>query len=290
MIVSRLIGGLGNQMFEYAAGRALAFRHRTELQLDTTQFDIDPLRSYALQPFRIEASVLTREQSARLGLKAPAASKLGRLLERLGGAPRIPLVKEKRYEFDPQVLEAPPTCCLQGYWQSPKYFAAAEPQIRAELVVREPLGGENLAMSRLMGGCASVSLHVRRGDYVDNANTNRYHGVCGPEYYAAAEALLRERCGELRLFVFSDDPDWAQENLRFASPVTIVRHNGSQRDYEDLRLMSGCRHHVVANSTFSWWGAWLCPQADKIVVAPRNWFGEAAHSSADLVPDAWIRL
>ena len=216
--------------------------------------------------------------------------KIGRVLARLSGPPKLPLVKERRYEFDADVLEAPQTCCLQGYWQSPKYFSDAEAQIRREFVVRDPLAGANLEVSRQIGACTSVSLHVRRGDYVDNAHTNRYHGLCGPQYYAAAEALLRERCGDLRLFVFSDDPDWAEANLRFASPVSVVRHNGALRDYEDLRLLSLCRHHIIANSTFSWWGAWLSSHADKIVVAPRQWFGQAGHSSADLVPDQWLRL
>src|SRR5476649_2828572 len=115
MIVTRLIGGLGNQLFQYAVGRALALKHRTDLRLDVTQFETDPLRTYALQPFKIEGTLLSREESRALGLKALPASKLGRVFARLAGPPKIPLVKESRFEFDPAVLDAPPTCCLQGY-------------------------------------------------------------------------------------------------------------------------------------------------------------------------------
>jgi hypothetical protein len=92
------------------------------------------------------------------------------------------------------------------------------------------------------------------------------------------------------LFVFSDDPDWVEANLGFQSPFIVLRHNGPEGDYEDLRLMSLCDHHIIANSTFSWWGAWLCPKSDKIVIAPRNWFQDASHSTADLIPEEWIRV
>jgi hypothetical protein len=179
---------------------------------------------------------------------------------------------------------------LQGYWQSPKYFASIEPEIRTELKLREPLAGENLAVVNKIDTSLAVSVHVRRGDYVTSVTTNQYHGTCGPEYYLAAEALLRQRLGEPTLFIFSDDPDWAAHNLRFESPTVIVRHNGPKRDYEDLRLMTLCKHHVIANSTFGWWGAWLCANPDKIVVAPRNWFRDASHSTADLIPEDWIRV
>jgi Glycosyl transferase family 11 len=290
MIVSRLLGGLGNQLFQYAVGRALAIKHKTELRLDTSAFAAYPLRSYALGHFNIEGSVLSDNERQRLRIVDPPVSRFDRLIRRVAGGSGIPVIKERSYEFDPKVLDAPETCYLDGYWQSPKYFSTIDLQIRNELTVCDPLLGRNRDLAEQMNHGASVSLHVRRGDYVSNPHTGRYHGTCGPEYYQAAEELLRQRFGTLRIFVFSDDPDWAESNLQLRSPATVLRHNGPDKDYEDLRLMTYCKHHIVANSTFSWWGAWICARSDKIVIAPRDWFREAPLTSKDLVPDSWIRL
>jgi hypothetical protein len=179
---------------------------------------------------------------------------------------------------------------LKGYWQSPKYFAPIENMIRRDLRVRTPLSGENKAIAGRIGDSVAVSLHVRRGDYVTSEITSQYHGTCGAEYYYKAEQLLRDRLGRFILFVFSDEPAWAEANLRFASSTVFVRHNGPDQHHEDMRLMSMCKHHIIANSTFSWWGAWLCQNPEKIIVAPKNWFREAGHRTDDLIPPDWIRL
>jgi hypothetical protein len=289
MIVTQLLGGLGNQLFQYAAGRALAERHGTALKLDTGRIGKHRLRGYALRPFAIKAQELTATESLRLGVGHEPRTRLGRLLQRFR-RPSIPVVVERGFPFDPSVLESPAHCYLQGYWQSPKYFVSIEEQIRSELHVQDPPAGLNLELGRRIAEGLAVSVHVRRGDYASSPSTNLYHGTCNPEYYFAAEAHLRSRLGELALYVFSDDPDWAQANLRFQSATVLVRHNGPERDYEDLRLMSLCKHHIIANSTFSWWGAWLCGNPGKIVIAPQNWFREPALSTRDLIPDSWIRM
>lgn len=290
MVVTQLLGGLGNQLFQYCMGRALAAKHGTSLKLDISAFDDYPLRPYVLGHFSLEATVLTQDERRRLGIGEAPKGPLARALRRVFGARGIPVVRERSFEYDAEAMNAPSECSLQGYWQSPRYFAAIESSIRSELTVRDPLRGENKAAADRITGSLAVSLHVRRGDYSSNPVTNRYHGTCGPEYYQAAEKLLREKVGGLNLFVFSDEPDWAEANLRFASPVTVFRHNGPEQDYEDLRLMTLCRHHIIANSTFSWWGAWLCPQPDKIVIAPKNWFRDARHRTDDLIPAGWIRI
>lgn len=290
MIVTRLLGGLGNQMFQYAVGRALAVRCGVGLLLDTRAFDDYPLRSYALRQLAIEGDELTDAQCKELGLANLDAGRLRLLLAQWIGNTRLTTIREKSYEFDVSVLNAPSACYLMGYWQSPKYFAAIDDEIRREFSVRAPLVGENLEVSRSIGNCRAVSVHVRRGDYVSNPLTNRYHGTCDPDYYMAAEAQIRQRLDQPTLFVFSDDPEWAAQNLRFQSPTVIVRHNGPERDCEDLRLMTLCKHHIIANSTFSWWGAWLSANPCKIVVAPRNWFRDASQTTADLIPEDWIRV
>jgi hypothetical protein len=137
---------------------------------------------------------------------------------------------------------------------------------------------------------AAVSLHVRRGDYASNPVTNQYHGTCSLRYYLDAVSTLVSLGVQPRLFVFSDDIPWAQASLRFDFPVTFVGHNPASADHEALRLMSMCRHHIIANSSFSWWGAWLGSHPDKVVIAPRKWFNGATHDTRDLIPASWRQV
>lgn len=290
MIVTELNGGLGNQMFQYAIGRALALKHETELRLDTSSFEKYPLRSFALGNFAISSTELSRNERAAIRLKSTPLNRADAFFDRIFGRVSLVLIREKGFEYDPSVARSPQMAYLRGYWQSPKYFEHVGSEIRKEFVVRHSFSERSNEIAEQMAACIPVSLHVRRGDYVSNPKTNRYHGTCDAEYYSAAEALIRARIGEFHLFVFSDDPKWAAENLRFKSPATFLGHNGADTDYDDLRLMTHCRHHILANSTFSWWGAWLCERTDKIVIAPRNWFKEANLSTVDLIPADWIRI
>ena len=234
--------------------------------------------------------MLSANELRDLGVGEPPRTLLGRALRRLRVKPSIAVISEQSFEFDPAVLDSRAPCYLKGYWQSPRYFTAIEPQIRRELTVSAPLEGQNRAVADRIRASLAVSVHVRRGDYAANEQTNKFHGTCSAEYYYAAEKLLQSRVGPLTLFVFSDEPQWAQENLRFASPTVVVGHNQPDRAHEDLRLMTMCRHHIIANSTFSWWGAWLCDEPDKVVVAPRNWFSEGGPRTDDLIPKDWPRI
>src|SRR5437773_3713342 len=291
MIAVRIIGGLGNQMFQYAAARRLSVVHRVPLELDLSGFRTYHLhRGFRLGHFFLPGEVCFRNRGYLAALLSERATSLVRNGLAVLGLVRRRIVREQHFHFDQEILALGDDVYLDGYWQSPKYFSEVDHVIRGEFKVRDPLVGKNLEFAKRIEDCPAVSLHVRRGDYVTNSHTNLYHGTCGPEYYTAAEATLRSRLGNVHLFVFSNDPDWAEANLRFESPATIVRHNGPEVDYEDLRLMTFCRHHIIANSTFSWWGAWLCSNPSKIVIAPRNWFREANHSSADLIPENWIRI
>jgi Glycosyl transferase family 11 len=289
MIVTQLLGGLGNQLFQYCLGRALAVKHQTELRLDLSAFDAYRLRTYALEHFRIKASVLTAAERSALGDFDQGKTRLGRRFSRLF-TNSLSVVRERSFAFDPEVLNASPSCYLQGFWQSPKYFAAIETLIREELTVKDALAGPNREIAQTIADTVAVAVHVRRGDYATNPETNRYHGTCSPAYYEMAETFLRQHCSDMHLYVFSDDPEWTDKNLRFKSTVTTVRHNSPARDYEDLRLMSLCRHHIIANSTFGWWGAWLSRYQQRIVVAPKHWFGDLTRRTDDLIPESWIRL
>ena len=137
--------------------------------------------------------------------------------------------------------------------------------------------------------CNAVSVHVRRGDYVSVAETRERHGTCSLDYYQAGFEHIAARIADPVIFVFSDDPAWVQANLKFPSPTIYVTHNVGKQNYEDLRLMSACRHFIIANSTFSWWGAWLGEGAGKIVIAPKRW-GNKPDEMDDPVPEVWVRL
>nr|VFK65587.1 MAG: Glycosyl transferase family 11 [Candidatus Kentron sp. TUN] len=134
-------------------------------------------------------------------------------------------------------------------------------------------------------------MHIRRGDYVSDKEANTLIGTCSLDYYQRAVRLLQERIeSNPRFYVFSDDPDWVQANLRLDGQMHIVRHNNTDTNFEDLRLMSACSHHIIANSTFSWWGAWLNPSPQKIVIAPARWFKSDKLDDRDLIPSSWLRI
>jgi hypothetical protein len=161
---------------------------------------------------------------------------------------------------------------LDAYWQSERYFADIAGVVRREFAAKEPSDRENEALAAAIDAVNSVSLHVRRGDYVDDPTTHRYHGICAPDYYQRAVDHISSRAGVSHLFLFSDDQQWTRANLRFAFPTTFVGSNSPDCGYRDTVLMARRRHHIIANSSFSWWGAWLNPSRDKIVVAPQQWF------------------
>jgi hypothetical protein len=294
LVVTRSIGGLGNQMFQYAAGRALARRCGADLKLDLSGFATYPKRRYELGDFPICATPASETDLAALGL--PAGLQDGwrrrvRRLLRMGAEPEAaPIYRERHFHFDANVRDLRPPVYLDGYWQSEKYFAEYAGLLRQEFTPHVPLDPENAAMAARIDAVNAVSLHVRRGDYVNELDVSRYHGVCPPDYYGSAVDYIAQRVQDIHLFVFSDDQDWVRDNLRLGPPTTLVAANSPDRGFRDMQLMARCRHHIVANSSFSWWGAWLNPSAAKIVVAPKRWFGAGNIDTRDLLPESWMKL
>lgn len=291
MIVVRIIGGLGNQMFQYAAGRRLAATHATVLKLDISEFKKYNLHDYALSAFQIKELFATPEEIHLF--KEPDSGSLKKKLKKFLRRPSklgITHIREKQYHFDPEILTTPDSIYLDGYWQSEKYFSDIADIIRNEFALKLPQTGKNLELAQQIASCASVSLHVRRGDYVADEKTNTIHGTCDLAYYARCIEELSQRVHEPSFFIFSDDPDWAERNLKITHTATFIGHNGPKKNYEDLRLMSQCRHHIIANSSFSWWGAWLGRYQDTIVYAPKRWFNSPSFNTEDLLPEAWIRI
>ena len=194
--------------------------------------------------------------------------------------------------FCPEFFSAPDWTLLVGYWQSEAYFARHAEQIRDELTIRSPPGPRLACLLEEVRVGTSVSVHVRRGDYVTNPEVNRRIGALDERYYHHAIGAVAERTGatDLRLVVFSDDRHWAQRNLDHRRFRTTFVEGRPEDAADDLRLMSACRHHVIANSSLSWWGAWLDPRADKVVVAPRQWFRDSRLDSSWITPASWLRL
>lgn len=293
VVVIQLAGGLGNQMFQYAAGRAVSLRRQVPLKLDLSGFAPNGKRQYALDVLAIAAEPGRAEElSALRGSARPEPKWWERLLGlRRPFSPPSPFIyDEPHFHFDPTLSTLAAPVYLRGYWQSEKYFQDCAPLLRRELSFRVPLVGDNLATAAAIESSNAVSLHVRRGDYVTDKTTHRFHGVCSLDYYQMAVERVGRQIANPHFFIFSDDPAWTRANLRLTHPTTWVTVNRPECGFYDMQLMSQCRHHIIANSTFSWWGAWLNPAPNKLVIAPQRWFGKASHNTIDLLPEEWIKL
>jgi len=289
MIIVKLIGGLGNQLFQYALGRHLAYILQTELKLDIACFETYKLRTYSLKNFNIQENFATLEEIRRF--KPISRKPIDRLIFKIKqGFNRYSVIKEPYFHFYTEVLKAKDNTYLEGYWQSEKYFKDIEQIIHQEFTVKNELQGKNKEIAQHILDTNSISIHIRRGDYVTNPLTNKIHGTCTLEYYHQAVMLIVEKVKSPHFFLFSDDPEWVQRNIVLEYPTTHVDHNKADKDYEDLRLMSLCKHNIIANSVFSWWGAWLNKNPDKIVIAPKRWFNENSYNTKDLLPEPWIKI
>ena len=279
MIIVQLVGGLGNQLFQYVAARRLAHVHNTVLKLDISAFEKYTLHAYHLNYFNIIENIATANEIETIkGNNDIACNCLGRV------------IREQSFNFDPGILYLPDNVYLQGYWQSEKYFADIKHIIIKEFTVKYALDARNKEIADSINNCSSVSLHIRRGDYASNPHTNSVHGICSLEYYQRCIAEMVEAVSEPHFFVFSDDPEWVMENIKLEYPMTLIDHNGPERDYEDLRLMSMCKHNITANSTFSWWAAWLNPNPKKMIFVPERWFQNEKTDTSDLIPDNWQKV
>jgi len=285
-IISTLTGGIGNQMFQYAAARALSLSAHTPVALCLYYLNrkgVVAPRRYELGVFDIHAETLPSMVSwwhhICADLQLPSYL-----------APRR--YTEDAFRFDPHMRTIRHPVRLHGYWQNEKYFADVAPEIRRDFTFRPPLRGRNLDISHQLQQPAAISVHLRRADYASDPATAKIHGVCTPDYYQQAVSHIRARIARPVLFFFSDDIAWTRAHLKFPEESHYIDWNTGESAWEDMRLMSLCRHHIIANSSFSWWGAWLNPRPDKIVIAPRHWFVDPVlrAASEDIIPPVWIRI
>ncbi|MEL7254651.1 MAG: alpha-1,2-fucosyltransferase [Pseudomonadota bacterium] len=283
MIITRLFGGAGNQLFQYAAGRALADHLGTDLAVDKRYLPLGGETRADCFSHHLEARFV--DNVALPPAKMDSAVKYA-AWRALGRNPRFH--REDGLGFNDDFFDLGDGIYLHGYWQSERYFDAIAPQIREDLRMTTPLDDANAAMAdRIAGAGVAVSAHVRRGDYVGDGS----YAICAPDYYRDGVARIAQETGqEVTCFVFSNDPAWARENLSLGAEMVVVDINDETKGHFDLHLQTLCDHHVIANSTFSWWGAWLNGKSGKRVVAPRDWFGPGKPANPDICPPDWIRL
>ncbi|OGY40458.1 MAG: hypothetical protein A2418_02955 [Candidatus Brennerbacteria bacterium RIFOXYC1_FULL_41_11] len=289
MIKTRLFGGLGNQMFQYAVGRALSLRLKTNLGLDSSWFDdnkyLDTNRQFGLDAFNIASRKLER-----VDLKG---IKLRRFFSKFGLSSKN-YIKEKYFNFNKDIVHLSDDVYLDGYWQSEKYFSDFEETIKNDFNLRYPLSREAAGVHEIIiHAPVSCAIHIRRGDYVVNPGINFYHGACSLRYYRDAVDYIKKYSlsTEVSFFVFSDDINWVKKNFIIEKGIFIEFENRDGfKDQEEMILMSRCQHQIIANSTFSWWGAWLNKNKQKIILAPDKWFNNVLIDTKDLLPDSWIKI
>lgn len=286
-------GGLGNQLFQYAAGRALALRLGLPLVIDTSWFGArhprETPRQYGLQAFSLPATLATPEQLNFIAQQY--------LVQRFGLAPLseyVWLIPEPFRHYWPAFTRIGGATYLAGLWQSPQYFDCVADVIRSDIVF-PPLETDaaRAIAQQIAAARTPVSVHVRRGDYLtDPRELRRRPGCCPPAYYRRAIEMLAERHGLLTLFLFSDEPAWLRANFDACGQQAVVVDVPSHTNaaHHDLHLMTLARHHIVANSTFSWWGAWLAQSAGQSVIAPSLWATDLPASGMDRFPPSWVTL
>lgn len=284
MIAIELIGGLGNQMFQYAAAKALALHHNEDILIDKRLFASYELHNYSLNHFNIKALFLEEKIVFN-----PSFS--DRVKAVISGKKIFKKYQEDDLSYDESFFKTPHrNIYLKGYFQSEKYFIRYEDQIRKEFEITAPLKQQTFDMLNVIGSVNSVSLHIRRGDYVTNSEANAVHGTCDLNYYHRAIDSINKKIENAVFFIFSDDIDWAKQNLKTINKTYFVDFNDASTNYEDIKLMSNCKHNIIANSSFSWWGAWLNLNKGKIVIAPKKWFNTDAHNSKDILPESWLKI
>jgi hypothetical protein len=279
-------------MFQYAAGRALSLEQGQPLFLDVSGFVGYGLHhGFELQSI-FDCPILIASESDMRNVLGWQSSPLAlRFLRRpsMRWMRREGLIVEPHLNFWAEISDAPRDSYLSGYWQSEKYFHKVAETIRSDFSFTNPLSQLNVSWANKIAACQAVSLHVRRGDYVADLKTNANHGVLLLDYYRASIDVIAARVTAPEFFIFSDDISWVKAQLKIDFPCHYIDHNQGKDSYNDMRLMSLCKHHIIANSSFSWWGAWLNRSPEKIVIAPKQWFANAQRPT-DLLPQAWISL
>ncbi|MSU54266.1 MAG: alpha-1,2-fucosyltransferase [Candidatus Staskawiczbacteria bacterium] len=295
MIIVRLSGGMGNQMFQYAIGRKLALQYGVELKLDTSfLLDRTPrltkrnsiFRDYDLDVFNISAQIARRSEIPPM-FRMYFSGKTRLILDFIRRRFIFNPGKEKFSSFDGRIFSVGPQAYLEGYWQSPKYFADIEGIIKKDFTLKAPLSHKAQVLFEQIQSHNSVCINVRRGDFVNSS----FHRTFGQDYYQKGVNKIKESSPIDKIYIFSDDIEWCRNNLSFPFPCMIVGHEYAGSKFEEyLFLMSACKYFVIPNSSFAWWAAWFCDNKTKQVITPRQWSQDQSVNKNDIVPKEWITI
>ncbi len=290
MIVVRLMGGLGNQLFQYAAAKQLSILNNAELYFDTSFFSTKPIdniqRKFELDVFNIDYKIATDEMLHHFHGTEFNNTEL--VLTKLLSFGKFKKYKFSKYGFDEHFLDLKGNYYLRGFFQSEKYFSTIKNIIREELMIEDkhlPLDTE--LVNRIKNSENSVSIHIRRGDYIRNLTSMDAHGICSKDYYVKSIKLIREKLGtdDIHFYIFTDDANWVRNEMNWNIDCTLI---SDKKPIEDFYLMSLCKHNIIANSTFSWWAAWLNKNENKSIILPKQWTNILKTEMIDLVPMNWI--
>jgi len=288
MIITRITGGLGNQMFQYAIAKSMAKKNDDIFKLDISFYPKQILRKYELNYFNIEENIAGEKECITLrgseGFIYKVRNKLGLKVNR----PKEYTFENNLTLFDKEVYDKQGDMYLDGFWQNENYFKMIRENIINDLTPRNTISKEAILHLENIKSTTSVSLHVRRGDYVSDRHTNSVHGICNLDYYKKAISYVNKKAKEPVFYIFSDDIPWCKKNFDFLENKIFV--DDTKSPFDDLELMKNCQHHIIANSTFSWWGAWLNENEDKIVIAPKVWFLQDKWKNLNLASNEWIKL
>ena len=282
----RLNGGLGNQMFQWALARMIEETTDMEVYLDMSYFNMRKARPYQLDVFKLKPRFIEDWQT-KLKLELIWTFRHFFDLHNLFG---LKVYYESQFNFDKTISKIQPNSYISGFFQSELYFSNVENRLRDDFTFADGIFDENRKLANEMSQQNAVSLHVRRGDYINKKRYQDSYAVCSPDYYKRAVEYIAQQHPDPVLYIFSDDIAWTKKNLRFPYKTHFVSHNTGKESYIDMRLMSLCKHNVIANSSFSWWGAWLNSNPDKIIIAPKQWFKDETIVQTDVIPKHWIQF
>ncbi|MFC2130282.1 alpha-1,2-fucosyltransferase [Bacteroidota bacterium] len=301
MIIAKLKGGLGNQMYQYAFGLHLAIKNNTELKLDLSYLNnrtpkkFFQFRDYELDLFNIKAEIAGIRDLEPFKLPTPGFFEKRKIIKQQNRIKEFESEKhyilfEPHFHFYPKALRYPKNTYIDGYWQSEKYFKGVEDIIRRDFQFNNELEGKTAEFADKISLSNSVCLHVRHG-YLNNLRDKYVHGFVGMRYIKNAIEIIKNKIENPELYVFSDNPDWCKANIKTDIPVHFVENEiMDEKNHIYFQLMTLCRHYIIANSSFSWWGAWLSNNPNKVVIAPKKWFRFSLNNTKDLIPEKWLRV
>lgn len=296
MIFTKLISGLGNQLFQYATARHLSLLRRTSLKLDTSFFTNQNLRSYKLDYYNINATPATLPEVEQHLRGYRSRSRYGRAYRRLDQwLPRYRrryFAEQEWWTYEPDLWRTSANVYLEGYWQHYRYFENLPPIVLAELTLKAPYSAAVAALvANIIADPSSVAVHIRRGDYVTDVSARNFMGVLPLAYYERAIQVISAKVRNPTFYFFSDDLDWVKDHIQPRAECHLVDIDGGRQEYVDLEVMSKCSHAIIANSSYSWWGAFLNRNPDKVVIAPQQWVvPPEVNQRIQLQLPTWIKL